>query len=153
MVDGDGRLKPAWYALRAAHADLLLTIQPRAGGLTLVVANDTDEVLERRVEVVRAGFGGDVLAAAALDVSVGERSTVEVALPAGVVTPRSTSPLRRSSTPRTSSRARCCAARTSWSPMPGAPEPRRAGGGSWLALAGSSSAHRGPARYGPYAST
>ena len=31
-VDGDGRRKPLWYALRRAYADRLLTVQPRDGG-------------------------------------------------------------------------------------------------------------------------
>ena len=40
-VDGDGRRKPLWYALRRAYADRLLTFQPRDGGLALVAVNDT----------------------------------------------------------------------------------------------------------------
>ena len=42
-VDGDGRRKPLWYALRRAYADRLLTVQPRDGGLALVAVNDTAE--------------------------------------------------------------------------------------------------------------
>ncbi len=42
-VDGDGRRKPLWFALRQAYADRVLTIQPRDGGLALVAGNDTDE--------------------------------------------------------------------------------------------------------------
>jgi len=39
-VDGDGRAKPTLYALRHAHADRLLTVQPRDGGPAAVLVND-----------------------------------------------------------------------------------------------------------------
>ena len=32
-IDGDGRLKPLWYALRHSYRDRLVTVQPRDGGL------------------------------------------------------------------------------------------------------------------------
>ncbi len=87
VVDGDGRPKPAWYALRAAHADRLLTIQPRPGGLTLVVVNDSDEALTGPVEVRRTSFDGTVVAAEVLDVCVAARATLEVVLPDDVAAP------------------------------------------------------------------
>ena len=37
-VDGDGRRKPLWYALRDAYADRLLTVQPRTGAELLPAA-------------------------------------------------------------------------------------------------------------------
>ena len=40
-VDGDGRAKPTLHALRHAHADRLLTVQPRDGGLAAVLVNDS----------------------------------------------------------------------------------------------------------------
>ena len=40
-VDGDGRRKPLWYALRRAYADRLLTFQPRDGAPALVAVNET----------------------------------------------------------------------------------------------------------------
>ena len=42
-VDGDGRRKPLWYALRHVYADRLLTVQPRGGALAVVAVNDTDQ--------------------------------------------------------------------------------------------------------------
>ena len=87
VVDGDGRAKPAFFALRHAHADRLLTIQPRPGGLTLVVVNDTAEAFDGQVAVTREGFDGNVAAKAVLDVSVEARTTVEVVLPGDVATP------------------------------------------------------------------
>jgi beta-mannosidase len=43
LIDHGGRPKPAWYAVRRAFADRLVTIQPREGGLSAVLVNDTDE--------------------------------------------------------------------------------------------------------------
>lgn len=42
-VDGDGRLKPLWYALREVYRPRLLTIQPGDAGLEVVALNDTDD--------------------------------------------------------------------------------------------------------------
>ena len=87
VVDGDGRAKPAFFALRHAHADRLLTIQPRPGGLALVVVNDTARAFDGKVAVTREGFDGTVSAEAVLDVVVEARATVEVLLPGDVATP------------------------------------------------------------------
>ncbi|BCY09774.1 glycoside hydrolase family 2 protein [Actinoplanes sp. L3-i22] len=40
-IDGAGRYKPLYFALREMNADRALTIQPRDGGLTLAVLNNT----------------------------------------------------------------------------------------------------------------
>ena len=40
-VDGDERAKPLLYALRQAHADRLLTIQPTDVGLRVALVNDS----------------------------------------------------------------------------------------------------------------
>jgi len=53
-IDGAGRPKPLYFALREMYAPRALTIQPGGDGLTLVVLNDTDrpwagEALLRRV--------------------------------------------------------------------------------------------------------
>ena len=40
-VDGDGRRKPLWYALRRSYADRLITFQPQPeNGLAVVLVND-----------------------------------------------------------------------------------------------------------------
>ncbi|GAB1692523.1 glycoside hydrolase family 2 protein [Krasilnikovia sp. M28-CT-15] len=39
-IDGAGRYKPLWFALREMNADRALTIQPRDGGLMVAVLND-----------------------------------------------------------------------------------------------------------------
>ena len=81
-VDGDGRRKPLWYALRRAYADRLLTIQPRsvAGspdteGLALIAVNDARGTWTGPVDVTRYSFDGTPLA----------RFSVELAVPAGGV--------------------------------------------------------------------
>ncbi|MFZ3598480.1 glycoside hydrolase family 2 protein [Streptomyces sp. BH104] len=43
LIDHGGRPKPAWYAVRGAFADRLVTLQPREAGLSAVLVNDTDE--------------------------------------------------------------------------------------------------------------
>ncbi|WP_327659359.1 MULTISPECIES: glycoside hydrolase family 2 protein [unclassified Streptomyces] len=43
LIDHGGRPKPAWYAVRGAFADHLVTLQPREAGLSAVLVNDTDE--------------------------------------------------------------------------------------------------------------
>ena len=89
VVDGDGRVKPAFFALRHAHADRLLTIQPRGedGALALVVVNDTDEPLAGSASVTRRSLDGEVLAGTTLDVTVDARATVELTLPPAVSSP------------------------------------------------------------------
>lgn len=83
-IDGDGRRKPLWYALRAAFADRLLTVQPREGGPVLVAANDTDRPWHGRAVVARHGLGGELLASTTVEVAVAPRAVQVVPLPAGV---------------------------------------------------------------------
>ncbi|MEO3937485.1 glycoside hydrolase family 2 protein [Dermatophilaceae bacterium Soc4.6] len=80
-VDGDGRRKPLWFALRHAYAPRLLSIQPREGGLGLAVGNDTDEAWVTHVAVRRLDLHGDERALTTLAVEVAPRSTVTVPLP------------------------------------------------------------------------
>ncbi len=62
-VDGDGRLKPLWYATRKFYASELLTIQPEPNGvLHLNRINDRDVSNSRRVRVTRRRFDGSILA-------------------------------------------------------------------------------------------
>ncbi|HEY0000832.1 MAG TPA: glycoside hydrolase family 2 TIM barrel-domain containing protein [Actinoplanes sp.] len=70
VVDGAGRHKPAWYALRRAYAGRLLGFQRRDGVPVLVAVNDTDTPWQGTVRLRRSGFDGTELAAAdaALDV-------------------------------------------------------------------------------------
>ena len=86
-VDGDGRPKPLWHALRNAYADRLVTIQPRDAGLAIVLVNDTDELWSGELALRRVAFDGTALAAEAIEVSIPARETVTVAAPSTVTKP------------------------------------------------------------------
>lgn len=86
-VDGDGRPKPLWHALRNAYADRLVTIQPRDAGLAIVLVNDTDELWSGELALRRVAFDGIALAAEAIEVSVPAREAVTVAAPSTVTKP------------------------------------------------------------------
>lgn len=81
-IDGDGRYKPLWYALRRAYADRLLTLQPQDGAPALVAVNDSGQEWVRRVPVVRVDLGGAVLARTEVELRVPARGAVTTALPA-----------------------------------------------------------------------
>jgi beta-mannosidase len=97
-VDFDGHRKPLWYAMRAAYAPRLATIQPRPSAraqaeafegtapvndvLSLVVVNDTSEPLhEVPFTAERTDFDGRVLVSATILVSVQPRSAGTIELP------------------------------------------------------------------------
>lgn len=61
-VDGYGRLKPLWYALRAAYHPHLLTIQKRDDGLRVFAINERTLFWRGPVTVKRIRFDGTVLA-------------------------------------------------------------------------------------------
>jgi beta-mannosidase len=85
-VDGDGRRKPLWYALRRVFADRLLTIQPVDDGLCLSAVNDGGDPWTAQVEVARLGLTGEARAKTVLDLAVPARSAVRVPLPPDVAT-------------------------------------------------------------------
>jgi beta-mannosidase len=84
-VDGDGRRKPLWYALRRVYADRLLTIQPRDGGLVLVAVNDGGSPWRGDATVTRLTLDGAPRAKAAFELDVPPHSAVTLPLPADVV--------------------------------------------------------------------
>ena len=79
-VDGDGRRKPLWYALRDAYADRLLTIEPRDGGLALVAVNDTGADWHPQTDVTRLTLAGEPLAKIGYQLAVPAHSAVTVPL-------------------------------------------------------------------------
>ncbi|GAA4686434.1 beta-mannosidase [Promicromonospora umidemergens] len=82
-VDGDGRRKPLWYAMKHAFADRMVTVQPRGADLVAALVNDTDEPWTGQVEAARTTLGGAVLAtsdAGAEAVTVAPRSVTLVPL-------------------------------------------------------------------------
>jgi beta-mannosidase len=86
-VDGDGRRKPMWYGLRRAFADRLLTVQPRDGGLALVLVNDSPAGWSTQVDVTRVSLDGQPRAKTTVAIDVGARSESTVRLPADVSVP------------------------------------------------------------------
>jgi beta-mannosidase len=86
-VDGDGRLKPMWYALREAYSDRLVTIQPHGSDLALVTVNDTPEDWRERITVTRRRLDGAVCAAATINVCTPAFSASWNSLPDSAVTP------------------------------------------------------------------
>lgn len=101
-VDHDGHRKPLWYALRAAYAPRLATIQPRPSAharetawegvepdndtMALVVINDTAEPLSGIWRVTREALDGSVLAHATLAVDAPARGAATVTIPTEVAT-------------------------------------------------------------------
>jgi beta-mannosidase len=75
VVDGAGRPKPAWYALRAAYRSQLLTIQPRGDRLALVAVNDGVDPWHLDARVRRIAFHGDELAATTFTATVAPGAT------------------------------------------------------------------------------
>ncbi len=80
-IDGDGRPKLLWYALRAAYAPRLLTIQPRQDMLSLIAVNDTDQPWSESVTVQRIATDGAVAGAIDLTVQVDPFSSRSLTLP------------------------------------------------------------------------
>jgi beta-mannosidase len=80
VIDGDGVLKPAWYALRAAHADRLLTFRPD-DGLVVAAVNDTGAAWRAAITVRRRARSGELRAEEVLTVDVGARTAAAVAVP------------------------------------------------------------------------
>ncbi|MFL6142465.1 MAG: glycoside hydrolase family 2 protein [Labedaea sp.] len=86
-VDGDGRRKPLWYALRRSFAERLLTLQPTVDGLDLVLVNDTDTSWHGQAAAVRVSFDGDPQAKALLDFGVPARGAQRLRVPEEVSRP------------------------------------------------------------------
>ncbi len=86
-IDGDGRKKPLWYALRAAYAERLLTIQPRDGALVLLGVNDTLKTWNDEAVVRRMSFGGEVLAEHTARLDAAPLGAASITLPDSLATP------------------------------------------------------------------
>lgn len=80
-IDGDGRAKPLLYGIRHAYADRLATIQPRDGGLAVVLVNDTADEWAGELDTARFRFDGERMSRHSVHVVVAPRATVSVRLP------------------------------------------------------------------------
>ncbi|MEU4508899.1 glycoside hydrolase family 2 TIM barrel-domain containing protein [Nonomuraea wenchangensis] len=79
-VDGDGRRKPLWHALRRAYADRLITMLDGE----LAVVNDAPQAWSGELELVRRRLTGEPLAKEVVAVHVASRAVTRVALPPSV---------------------------------------------------------------------
>ena len=86
-VDGDGRLKPVWWALRSAFAERLVTVQPRDGREALVLVNDTPVLWKSTAVLERRSLAGRVLARSEVPLTVGAWSVGTFPVPPALRTP------------------------------------------------------------------
>jgi beta-mannosidase len=83
-IDGDGREKPLYFALKNSFAPRVITIQPRDGELVAVLGNDTAHGWEGELVVARRDFMGERLATETIPVSLAPRSSATVRIPDAV---------------------------------------------------------------------
>jgi beta-mannosidase len=82
-VDGDGRRKPLWYALRRSYSDRLLTVRDGA----VFVINDSDRPWRGELSLTRHALSGEPLIEETIEVDADARTVTRVAVPASVATP------------------------------------------------------------------
>jgi beta-mannosidase len=80
VIDGAGRRKPAWYALREAYRSRLLTVQPRGDALVVFAVNDGVDTWRVDTHARRVGFDGTVVASMPVELTVAPRSSTSVVL-------------------------------------------------------------------------
>jgi beta-mannosidase len=80
-VDGSGLVKPLWYALRRMFADVLVTVQPDAGGLAVAAVNDSLAPFTAPVEVARVSLDGQPRAKTVVEFDLAPGSARTVVLP------------------------------------------------------------------------
>ncbi|GIF45753.1 beta-mannosidase [Asanoa ferruginea] len=80
-IDGAGRFKPLYFALRELYAPRALTIQPRGDGLAVAVLNDSPAPWAGVLGVDRRDLSGTVRSSFMEPVEVAPRSVALVALP------------------------------------------------------------------------
>lgn len=88
-IDGGGRKKPLWYALRNSYAPHLLTIRPRGDGLSAIAVNDATLFWRVPFTVERYDFNGTLLARHAVWRILCDRfENAEISIPKDVATPK-----------------------------------------------------------------
>ncbi|WP_353112554.1 glycoside hydrolase family 2 protein [Microbacterium sp.] len=83
-IDYAGRLKPVWYALRAAYRPRLITLQERDGEVAAMLVNDEADAWEGELVVRRRSFDGTVRAESSLPFRVPPRASDALPLDAAV---------------------------------------------------------------------
>ncbi|MEV6306901.1 glycoside hydrolase family 2 protein [Actinoplanes sp. NPDC051861] len=75
-IDGAGRFKPLWFALRELYAERRLTIQPRDGGLVVAVLNDSPAPWQGELKINARAQTINVEARSVGYVEISDKSTV-----------------------------------------------------------------------------
>lgn len=83
-IDGDGRCKPLYFALRDMYAPRVLTIEPTTGALELCAVNDDDDSWTTTVRAARQSVDGHILAEELIALSVPPRSVTRITLPLSI---------------------------------------------------------------------
>lgn len=86
-IDGDGRRKPAWYALRRGYAAQLLTVQPRFGEPAVIAVNNGNDEWAGVLEMTRESLSGEVLAKSSSTICVPPGETVTTVAPNDITRP------------------------------------------------------------------
>lgn len=87
VIDGAERLKPAWYALRAAYEPCLLTIQPREDELVLFAIDDLASGWAPYTTIRRLAVDGTVLATQTVTLSTDGLAAASVVLDPAIAKP------------------------------------------------------------------
>ncbi len=87
VVDGEGRRKPSWYALRRVFDDHLLVVEPDGDGLAVFSINDGAAPWAGALTVRRFGFDGRVRVERSFDIEVPGRGADKLLLPAELGSP------------------------------------------------------------------
>jgi len=86
-IDGAGRPKPAWYAMRDAFADRVVRVQPDGDDLQVVAGNDTAQPWTGTVRLRRLTYDGTVRAELFLAATVPARGTLRLRVASNLSVP------------------------------------------------------------------
>ena len=86
-IDGYGRKRPLWYAMRDAFAPRLLTTTMVEGDLQVVAVNDGGDTWREEVTIARLDFDGNVLATQTLRLPVDRLSAARALIDERVARP------------------------------------------------------------------
>ncbi|BDZ42305.1 beta-mannosidase [Paraoerskovia sediminicola] len=86
-VDGDGRAKPLWFTLQHVYQDRLVTVQPRADGLSVVLVNDSARRWSANLLVERVGIDGSCRDSCVVGAAIDPYDRVEIKVPEPVGVP------------------------------------------------------------------
>lgn len=81
-IDGDGREKPLYFALKNAFAPRTVSVQPVEGRLVAAVSNDSDQAWAGDAVMRRIGFDGAVRGEHVAAVQVDAREVIRIDVPA-----------------------------------------------------------------------